>query len=191
MYRASGDDEEFERASRRIKDRTATLKSYCNNNGLTYRADRVQVVGYGRSVSASVNATNRKAPSLPPSVEYVGKINRDIFSCVTPKITTDDVIITLERIAHIKERHPNDYERYRDFMRDMVENPQFIIEANKPYTTFIVNQYENGEQFRMILRLNTPIDPPNNKNSIITFQYMRAKEYRRLINNKKILYTKE
>ena len=40
---------------------------------------------------------------------YVGKIDIRIFRCINPDIITDDVIITDERISHIKERHPNDY----------------------------------------------------------------------------------
>lgn len=40
----------------------------------------------------------------------VGKINIDIFKCVTEDIITNEVIITDERIEHIKDHHPNDYE---------------------------------------------------------------------------------
>lgn len=42
----------------------------------------------------------------------VEKISRDIYKCITNDITTDEVIITDERIMHIKERHPSDYERF-------------------------------------------------------------------------------
>ncbi|RKI78934.1 hypothetical protein D7V90_16685 [bacterium 1xD42-87] len=34
----------------------------------------------------------------------IGKINRDIYKCVTEDIVTDEVIITDERIAHIIQR---------------------------------------------------------------------------------------
>ena len=42
----------------------------------------------------------------------VGKIDQEIYQCITNDIVTDEVIITDERIEHIKERHPNDYERF-------------------------------------------------------------------------------
>ena len=45
-------------------------------------------------------------------MHIVGKINREIYKCITDDIVTDEVIITEERIGHIKERHPNDYEQY-------------------------------------------------------------------------------
>ena len=44
-------------------------------------------------------------------MHLVGRINRNIYECVTRNIITDEVIITEERIEHIKERHPTDFER--------------------------------------------------------------------------------
>ena len=56
-------------------------------------------------------------------MHLVGRINRNIYECVTRNIITDEVIITEERIEHIKERHPTDFERYNmgnltEFLRD-------------------------------------------------------------------------
>ena len=45
-------------------------------------------------------------------MHIVGRIDRKIYECITDDITTDEVIITEERIQHIVERHPNDYEQY-------------------------------------------------------------------------------
>ena len=36
----------------------------------------------------------------------LGKIDREVYSCVAGDIVTDEVIITDERVQHIKERHP-------------------------------------------------------------------------------------
>ncbi len=49
-------------------------------------------------------------------VHTVGKINRDIYKCVTDDIVTDEVIITDNQIQHIKDRHPNDYERFSQYL---------------------------------------------------------------------------
>ena len=71
----------------------------------------------------------------------------------------------------------------------MVEQPDYIIETDKPNTAFILKSFEiDNQQFRLILRLHTSGDNPLFENSIITFQYIRAKEYNRLIKNKRILY---
>ena len=121
-------------------------------------------------------------------VHYIGKIDKEIYKCVTEDIVTEEVIITDERIAHIKENHPNDYEMYCRFLTESVEKPDYIIEANKPHSESFE---QNNLQFKMILRLVTPKDNPNFKNSIITFMKINDFEWRRLINNKKILYKAE
>ena len=128
-------------------------------------------------------------------MHYIGKIDVEKFKKISEHIITDDVIITDERIAHIQDRHPNDYERYYNYLKESVENPDYIIETNKPNSALLLKAFENGDkgdkQFKMILRLVTPEDNQQFKNSIITFMKINNKEWRRLINNKKILYKSE
>lgn len=122
----------------------------------------------------------------------VGKIDIEIYNCITKDITTDEVIITDERIQHIKEHHPNNYEQYYSYMRSIIENPEYIIEANKPNTTLILKSFSNGnETFKTVLRLITSSDNSKFKNSIITFMKINEKEWNRLLKNKKILYKSE
>ena len=73
-------------------------------------------------------------------VNFVGKIDREIYRCVTEDIATDDVVITDERIAHIKERHPNDYERYCSYIPNIIAEPDYIIKANKPNTGVLLKE---------------------------------------------------
>ncbi len=40
------------------------------------------------------------------SLYYIGKIDKEKIGYFKNKITTDEVIITYERIKHIQERHP-------------------------------------------------------------------------------------
>lgn len=42
----------------------------------------------------------------------IGKIDREIYKCITEDIRTDEVIITNNQIQHIKDRHPEAYERF-------------------------------------------------------------------------------
>ena len=125
-------------------------------------------------------------------VYYIGKIDMEIYSCVTEHIITDEVIITDERISHIKTRHPNDFEMYCHFLKESVERPDYIIQANKPKSALILKAFENNNrQFKMVLRLVTPNDNTQFKNSIITFMKINNQEWNRLINNKNILYKSE
>ena len=122
----------------------------------------------------------------------VGIIDIEIYNCITKDITTDEVIITDERIQHIKEHHPNNYEQYYSYMRSIIENPEYIIEANKPNTALILKSFSNGnETFKTVLRLITSSDNSKYKNSIITFMKINEKEWNRLLKNKKILYKSE
>ena len=125
-------------------------------------------------------------------MHYIGKLDIEIFKRVSEDIQTDEVIITDERIAHIKERHPNDFERYCRYMREIIESPEYIIEANKPKSAMLLKTFTDGETvFKTVLRLTTSEDDPAFKNSIITFMKIDEKEYKRLVKNKKVLYKSE
>lgn len=122
-------------------------------------------------------------------MSIICKIDKNIYCCVSKDIVSDNVILRPERIVHIQDHHPNDFQRYGQYIRLMIEQPDYIIDTDKPNTAFILKSFEvDNQQFRLILRLHTSNDNPLFENSVITFQYIRAKEYRRLINNKTILY---
>ncbi len=121
----------------------------------------------------------------------IGRIDKEIYECVSKNIVTDEVIITDNQIQHIKNRHPNDYELFSGYFKEIVENPDFIIEANKPNTALILKEIQHGnEKFKTVLRLITTTDNPMFKNSIITFMKIDQKEWDRLLRNKNILYKK-
>lgn len=123
---------------------------------------------------------------------YIGKINREIYKCVTEDIRTDEVIITDERIQHIKDRHPDDFELYCECISLAVEYPEYIIEANKENSALILKSFfKNDKKFKTVLKIATSKDDVQFKNSIITFMKIDEKEWRRLIKNKKILYKSE
>ena len=90
----------------------------------------------------------------------VGKIKREIYSCITEDIKTDEVIITEERVQHIKDRHPNDYERYYEYLTEIIEDPQYIVETAKPNTALILREFKQGtEVFKTVMRLsNVPFN---------------------------------
>ncbi|MCD7857306.1 MAG: hypothetical protein LUG55_05835 [Clostridiales bacterium] len=122
----------------------------------------------------------------------VGEIDIEKYHVVSDRIRTSEVIITDERIAHIQKRHPNDYERYSRYMEDIVKNPQYILEANKPNTAVLLKEYRNDdERIQLILRLAIEEDPQGYKNSVITFLRIEKKRFERYLRTKKILYKSE
>lgn len=125
-------------------------------------------------------------------VHSVGKIDREIYRCVTEDIVTDEVIITDNQIQHIKDRHPNDYERFSEYFSEIVSTPDYIIESSKPNTALVLKEIQTADEvFKTVIRLATSKDNPAYKNSIITFMKIDEKEWNRLLRNKIILYKKE
>ena len=125
-------------------------------------------------------------------MKLIARINISKYKCVTSDIQTDEVVITENQIEHIKARHPNDYEQYFKYAKKMLIEPDYIIEANKPNTAFILKHIsDNGMNYQLILRLKTSLDPQNYKNSVITFLKVNEKRYQRYLRTKKILYKSE
>ena len=122
----------------------------------------------------------------------IGKIDPKIYQCVSKYIVTDEVIITENQIQHIKERHPNDFERFSDYLKEIVESPDYIVETNKPNTALVLKEIVHAdERFKTVVRLITSSDDSSYKNSIITFMKIDTKEWNRLLRNKNILYKRD
>ncbi len=125
-------------------------------------------------------------------MNFVGKINREIYKCITEDIITDEVIITDERIAHIEENHTGHFKNYGVYLQEIVEKPDYIFSGNRVKTALVLKHVlEIDEKFKTIIRLVTPSDDKTYKNSIITFMKIDEKEWNRLKKNKKVLYKSE
>lgn len=127
--------------------------------GLRTQAERLEVGGYGPKQAVAAKKTVYKAQKETiavagklaimeensvkrddTTVRTIGKIDIQKYSSVSKDIRTDEVVITDERVQHIKDRHPNDFERYSNYLKDIVENPQYILEDNSPNTAVILNE---------------------------------------------------
>ena len=122
-------------------------------------------------------------------MQYIGKIDRKKFREISKDITTDDVILTDKQVEHIKERHPNDYELYFKFIKEIVENPDYIIKDTKPNTGFLLKTFlKEDKRFQLILGLHTSEDIKEYRNSIITFLKINRKKYNQYLRNKEIVW---
>ena len=123
---------------------------------------------------------------------YICKIDIEKYRCITQDIISDEVIITDKQIAHIRERHPNDFERFSCFFEEIVKAPDYILKANRPNTALILKKVSiGGEVCKTVLRLAASSDNPEYKNSILTFMRINEKDWNRLIKNKIVLYKRE
>ena len=76
-------------------------------------------------------------------------------------------------------------------MKQIIESPDFIIEANKPNTGVLLKEFtENDEKFKLILKLATSGDTKGYKNSVISFWKIGNKTFNKVL-KKNILYKKQ
>ena len=115
----------------------------------------------------------------------LGKIDLSIYRCVTPDIVTDEVILTDERISHIRERHPGHFEAVFPFLPFAIQSPDYILE-DTPSTGLILKMIEtSGLRFQVVLRIRTSPDPEGYKNSILSAWKISERRWNNYIKNKK------
>ena len=131
--------------------------------------------------SGILSASNTKEDI---QVHSVGKINRNIYECITEDIVTDEVIITDERIAHIIERRGQKfYDTYRGSFADIIRNPDYIF-ADKKNTATQRSTVEADDKFvNIVLRIAVSTDNPGYKNSIITAVGENRKRFQQRLRN--------
>lgn len=122
----------------------------------------------------------------------VGKLDKEKLGKYKENIITDDVILTDERIKHIQEHHPGDYEKYGIYATNVIKNPDYIIKDTKNLDTVLYMKTieDNKVNIQIVVRLNTNLKETNKQNSILTLWKMRTKTYKQVIRNKEIIYEK-
>lgn len=122
---------------------------------------------------------------------YIGKLDKEIYGCVSREIVSENVIITEERIKHIMQRHPNDFEQYYSYIPQIICKPDYIIESKKENTAVILKEIKKGgEKFKLILKLKIEKEPIGYENSIISFWKIGETTWQKTLKNKKVLYKK-
>ena len=125
-------------------------------------------------------------------MNFICKINRELYRVVEDDLVSDDVIITEQQILHIEEGHPGDYARLSAYIPQALQEPDYILRGNRPHTALVLKQITTSElTAEVVLRLKVSSDPEEYKNSIITMWNLSPKRFRRLLRQSEILYKKE
>lgn len=138
-------------------------------------------------------ATNSKMTAYPRNegadVQYIGKIDAGLFENEFGKLNTNDVILTNERLQHIIDEHPQDYDYFAKYGIQTVTNPDIVIKDGKnENTVFMIAKLENTN-LNTVVRLSVAgKDLSKLDNSIMTFYRIREKNLRKLIERNKVLY---
>lgn len=121
----------------------------------------------------------------------VGEIDKEFFEKYFGKLKTNEVIITDERIAHIKENHPKDYGLFEKYVSICISSPDRIItDERNEATVYMIKKVDDGN-LNVVLKLMLEKGNSDFKNFIITFWKIRDKNVKKLEKKNKILYKKE
>lgn len=126
---------------------------------------------------------------------YIGKINKTQIDKYKNRIITTETILTKERLEnHISKYHKEEYEQIKKYLKDIITNPDIIIEENTKKDTLIYLKHikEIDKKARIVIKLATDKkEKTYNKNSIITIMRLRERSWKQTIKNKgKIIYPK-
>jgi len=125
------------------------------------------------------------------TVHTVGRIEVDKYRCITKDITTDEVVITDERIEHIQNHHPGHFEIIEPFLQTALDDPDYIL-ADAANTGLILKEVqENGVRLQMVLRIHTSTDPAEFKNSVISAWVISESRWGNYLRHKNVLYKRE
>lgn len=125
-------------------------------------------------------------------VQTVGRIDIEKYRCITNHIITDEVIITPERIQHIRERRGADFlEKYERYFPSILTDPDYIFPDDRANTAIVCKVIGEGEDaINLVLRLVVEGDDPTYKNSILTAIRENKKRFAQRLRNNKPLYKK-
>ena len=121
----------------------------------------------------------------------LGKIDLSLLKDEFGKIQTDEIIITEERINHIKMRHPEDYSLFNIYGAICVKDPDYIIKDGKhDGTIFMVKKLEDTN-LNVVVRIALETDDKGIMNSVMTFYRIRERNLIKLIRKNSSLTDKD
>lgn len=123
--------------------------------------------------------------------KYIGKLNTEFLEVEFGKLATDELILTDERDAHIKERHGQDYILFHQCLYDVVEMPDIILKDSKNQNTVFYIKYIEETHLNIVVRLSLEVECSGRKNSVITSYQLGTKTLKRLRKNNKTLYNRD
>lgn len=121
----------------------------------------------------------------------LGHINTSLLEKAFGEIPTSEIIVTDERLAHIRERHLIDLKLFEKYAAECVENPDYIIKDSKnPDTIFMIKRLQDTN-LNVVSKLALDTKMSGLKNSVMTFYRIRERNLRKLIAKNALLYKKE
>ena len=103
------------------------------------------------------------------TIHSLGVLDWEIYSCISDEHITDEVIITEEQLMHIYKKHPEAYQDTIRYVRDILDDPDYILKDRRPNTGLVIKRVHGGnDSSLLVLRVSTSDDRKGYKNSVIT-----------------------
>lgn len=124
-------------------------------------------------------------------IYFIGEIKAQPLEQEFGNLKTHEVIVTKERVDHIKGHHPQDVELFKKYAADTLADPDMIIKDLKnPETVFMIKKLENTN-LNVVTKLVLSESSDKILNSVISFYRIRDKNLKKLENKNKLLYKRE
>ncbi len=125
------------------------------------------------------------------AVQYIGQITPSHLGGAFHNLSTQEVVLTLERQQHIIKRHGDDYPVFMENVHRIVNNPDLVLlDEKNAQTVMYVGGIDEGH-LNIIIKLILADESLDIKNSIMTAYRLGDKTLRRLKKKNRTLYSKE
>lgn len=125
-------------------------------------------------------------------MQYIGKLDKNKLGKYKNIMITNKVILTGERLhEHILMKHKDEYEQLKYYIKDIIENPDIIIDDNRNKNTIILlKRIKNINKIgRIVIKIAIEQDKRHSKNSIITLMKLNDRTWEQTIKNRgKIIF---
>lgn len=210
LEEAGADEQDITLVKCKYRRLSQEYTAFSKQMGLPKERDRIYADGLGKidvkikdvSIVKNENVDKKRNISKPRSnlgiekanpINYVGKIDIEKFKNVVDDITTDEVIITDERIHHVDDHHKGDFLKIQPYLKQIISDPNLILEDPKNSKTALLLKHIEEKNMRvyLVLRLHTSDDQPGFKNSILSAWIIDEKRWKSYKKRRKILYERE
>lgn len=168
----------------KLKQHNSVLNNFVSQTGLRKDNSRLIVGKVSTEVIKNDIITTKE---VKDKVKYIGKLNLTNLGKYEQKAITDEVVLTDERLKeHILIKHLNEYEQLKPYLKNIVENPDVILDDNRNENTIILLKKvpEIQKNGRVVIKIAVAEDEKHPKNSIITLMKLNDRTWKQTLKNR-------
>lgn len=121
----------------------------------------------------------------------LGEIESALLQGYFGELRTKEVVVTEERMEHIRERHPQDVELFILYGKETVVKPDILLVDEKHTGTVFATKRLPETNLNVVVRLVMETDREDRKNSVMTFYRIRERNLKKLMEKNRLLYSRE